>query len=170
MPVKWKIYYACSLYLPLWSCAMMILLLFNPQANKADPDNLNFTIFFCSMFLILILKSILSFKGVSHYKRNTRHSKTERILFIVGFGLNVLIAIVFSIVSVLVSINLIKYKGGVNTDVRYYAGQLLYAVSFLTTAICCIYFSIFDLILLRAIRKKYYSSMLNFGEDIIDNP
>jgi hypothetical protein len=168
MPVKFKIYYACSLYLLLWGCAMTTFLYLTPLKDRLGRPNTAITITMCLLFVILIVKSLLSIKAVHHYKSNTRHSKGGRRLFISTFCLTILVTLIMSATAILMLGNLIKNGEDTDAQGHVYISQLLYHVLYFTATACSIYLCILDLILLKAIRKGYYNPMLNFGKDIIE--
>lgn len=94
MPVKWKIYYACSLYNILFIIAFVCVRLYalflgnKPVADILD-DVLNII-----LVLAVASKSFLSIKFLGYYSNNEKYGHTEQVIFIVGFFFNILFLIV----------------------------------------------------------------------------
>jgi hypothetical protein len=168
MPIKFRIYYACSLYLLLWSCTTGTLLYFKPLKDDGNHSNASLATTMYVLLVILILKSLLSIKSIQHYKTNTRYSKAGRKLVIAAFILTIIVTLFMSTTAIFMLGDIINNGEDRDSQGHVYINQILFHICFFSAVACSIYLCIFDLILLKAIRKGYYNPMLNFGKDIIE--
>jgi hypothetical protein len=165
MPLKWKIYYWCSLHLLLYATLLFFNSCFNLLTEGVNAEKIiNFALGL--VFLVaLSAKAELSIKGVHHYKNGRLFSKTGRIFFIIGFcvfGGFTLFGIWFSISSVI----LVDFSNKQNLESfssrRYFIMDCLFLMAVVSSTVL----AIFDLMLLKAIRKKYNDSIESIGQHI----
>ncbi len=169
MPLKWKIYYACCLYTLSWITIIYAVAGFATiKDGFRDTTALAISLALL-VFVIIVGKCLLSFRAISHYKNNTLQSKIEKVLFIISFGLIILVAIGIVLLSIFIIIpeDLLSRGDIYEAPRKIPLSELVLDYSFFAGGVCSIFLAIFDLILLKAIRKRYYDTLLSFGEDII---
>ena len=167
MPLKWRIYYLCCLYMLLWSITLLFVLCYGVIRTRFSTETLLYAGIILAILAIPVFKSILAIRGLNHYKNGTLQSKAERKTFVVSFCLVALFAIgclmlcIFEIIPQ-------DFMHHPNSDYiahRDYPEMVLDYATFLLT-ICSLLVAASDLFLLKAIHKKYYDSLIVLGESI----
>lgn len=160
MPLKFKLYYASSLYLLIWSA--WLFLYGSYETFTDDHTDGNFIYDFLALFLIalIIFKAILSLKATCYYKNSISYSKSGKIVFIIGFCINVVLFIGILLLCIFVIIPDFRQERDYDSTPSY--ETRLMSISFVITVICSAYLCIFDLILLKAISKKQRENLLSF--------
>jgi hypothetical protein len=115
-------------------------------------------------FLMLIGKSVMSIKFVTYLVQNAMFSKMQRIYFIVGFSLNLLLLVILSIfiyygIKALVDISQYHYN-------RQQTWRAVTIIFFLLLFPATLILSLFDFPLLKAIRKQDNRSIETIGDHI----
>jgi len=163
MPTKYKIHYACTIYLLLWASGMFLLGLYftvsEPGSNAAGP------VLFLFILALVITKATTGLLVIKHYKKSTLPSKALRVIFIIGFGIICLVALTIVLLSVFLIIpeDFTRHRDDMYGGQRY--DELLLDISFFIGGICAIYVAIFDLVLLNATQKQHEENLLSFELD-----
>jgi len=173
MPLKWRIYYWCSLYIATWSISLFLFYLYSVSTVRYGSDYLIFGSILFVVLLAFTWKAVLSVKTISHYKNAGMYTKKEKIFFIIGFCITAIFVLIGSYASIFAIVpELMRSHDNLSSNIlkSTYARQMLLSIPLFIAIICGLYVSIFDPVLLKAIRKKYYNTHLNFGETLVDNP
>jgi len=175
MPLKFKIYYACALYVLLWVVTMMSFICFAFfRENHGSPSANDYLILsaFWVVFGLYILKVTFSLRALRQYKLQALPGKAEKVFFIIFFAFTALFALIDIIACIAAIVDdapdslrgLVEHSN--NPTVSNAA--IIFAVSFFIITLSTIYLAIFDLVLAKAIKRKYYNSLANFEIGQID--
>jgi hypothetical protein len=152
MPLKWKIYYTCCLYIMVWLLFISIFVCLD-SFDSAFPFGLE-TIILPSIFVTLsflaIAKPLVSIYGIDA----SCYSKAKKGFFIVNFYCMGIAGSLASFYSAYLIVQSFKYS-----CCNYLN---FFDASFLIANFCAIYTSAFDFILLKKIHKKFFTSIYNF--------
>ena len=163
MPLKWKIYYWCSLYNIIFIIAFVCIRLYalffgdNPVVDNSD-DVVNII-----LALTVASKSFLSIKFVGYYNNKEKYGHTEYVLFIVGFSFSILFLMaVISLIIYFLSliVNKIAFE-------RIETWRLLISLSVFIFCCTMLYNIIFDFPLLKAIRKRRALGVNDIGKELV---
>ncbi|HWB24693.1 MAG TPA: hypothetical protein VG738_04395 [Chitinophagaceae bacterium] len=168
MPIKFKLYQACALYLLLWGSGFLLWAIYESvrsgiERNDAVPIILAFLI-----LSLVVVKAVLSIRAVKHYRDAALHTKYEKGLFIAGYCFIILFTAGILLLIVFVIVPEDFYR-------RYKLGyQLAPQEALMDTGICladaaAIYLAILGLPLLKAIRARQAENLMSFeieGEKI----
>ncbi len=147
----------------LW-CAGFLLLTAYFYFTQSHSDSA--FVFVLLLWLLLgacITKAVFSFRAVHHFKNKTVPAKSEKVWFIILFSLNILFAAIVFLLSVLEVIpsdfsqqGFVLSKGHVNYR------ELLMDCSLFAVFFSSAYLAVFDLMLLKAVRKTHYDDLMSF--------
>lgn len=162
MPLQFKLYYACAMYLLLWGSGFFMWMFYQSAAHGTGSE----TAIIFTAFLIVALVTATGFmdiRAVKRYKEASLLSKTEKRFFIALYCFIILFAIGVSLLLGLLIIpeelrrrNYDGYMGRINMEDLVLTGGLLLA------AIAAIYLAVTGLLLLRAIHLKHRENLLSF--------
>jgi len=168
MPLKWKIYYLCSLYL-LLSCTVFFCMLVYTAitTSSAAGEIIKSYIIAAAVLAALSFKSVLSIRAIGHFKNYTPHSKFERAAFIAGFCFTLIFGITGFVLCLTIMIPEDFTRHGDQQPLAFGDfSEMVIDFSLFATVLCCLFFAVFDLFLLKAIRKRYYNNLIVLGESI----
>ena len=164
MPLKWKIYYACSWVLLLWSILSLGVILYDFIIFKEYTTNSNGLVLvplMVVMMAILIFESIFGIRLVYHLKNGSNLSKREK-------KQSNIINILATVLSVMFCLT-VAYRIPVMLNQMYY--RQIAANIFSTIAILsAVYLCLMHKKLKTAINQQYFNTIETIGEDIIENP
>ncbi len=166
MPVKWKIYYACSLYNLLCYLGIIGLLVYGLIKDHNSPTDIVEMCLVVCAFIIASFKCLLSLKFVGYFLSKKMFSKTERVFYIIGYCVNALILVLVAVIIFSIVRNIFFSRYPYHPDplqLIIYIG-----VGMLVFTICTNI--IFDFPLSKAIRKQDNFDIATIGSHIHDNP
>jgi hypothetical protein len=162
MEMRWKIYYACSIYAFLWSTIFFVIVL-----HEWDSDNKIFSFALACLLLGMSLKSALSLKSAIHYRRGTAPLPLERTFILVGFCANIVFVIIMIALLIPLLYDFISNPSNYyKQDERLPYLQVFVIFSFIVVAVCAILINVYDVVILRAIRKRCHDSIQTIGQHI----
>jgi len=160
MPVKWKIYYACTMYLFLWALGMVLYLLYL-QLNELNGQAFPGFMIACIVLAAWAYKSVLSLTAIKHYKSAITYTDKQKKGFMVGYYLNCMLCVgTMALCAFVVIPNDFMSRGDLvpgPSSVEQLVDFLLFAA-----LACATYLAAIDLALLKTIRQKQLDSLLNF--------
>jgi len=169
MPLKFKFYYAASLYLLLWGSALVLFVAYTFVTEEFGGQDFEWASLFLTIIILLLYKTALSIKAIRFYNKTILPSTLQKRLFIAGFCYIILFSVGISLLCLL----LIVPEDFLRTR-EYYSTvrvrQLFLDISFFVANIAAIYLAIFDLILLKAIRIKQRDNLLSFEFEGVEEP
>lgn len=160
MPAYIKMYYAFAIYLLLWAVGISIVFTYAIIVDGGSSvSDILFMVTAYIVFVLALLKSLVSLKACKRYKQQAQLTIAERDVFIAAY----LFIICFAVGTLLIGLDEIR-----NDFILYYEKSrpiitsVMFDTSLLLAAMAGIYFAITDFILLKAIRKKHEDSLLGF--------
>jgi hypothetical protein len=165
MPLKFKIYYACSLYLLLWAGGIFSYGLYS-MLTDTSHDNTLPQYFALFILTLIVYNAASSMVAVRRYRKSKMPSKVGRVLLIIGFAFNCLLslAILALLIFVVVPDDFFRI-----TDTSQYGLSsttvFLQDVSIFLADVCAIQLAATGLALLKATNKKYNDNLLSFEID-----
>ena len=164
MPLRWKIYYLCSLYMMAWSIYAFIDFSVEYLPNVKFYSKKEQTIYSLSIIFILLVisKGIISLKLIGYFRNRQFLSKTNYRIFIASFITNTVLIIVLAHEIYLFTRYLLFSYSTDHLGVSVKVGQSVFIFLFLP----CVYILIFDFPLLKAIRLQYNASIGTIGQHI----
>ena len=161
MPLKWKIYCVYSVYVFLWGAGFFFILLYDALTSHLRDDDAFFHDFLIGLLFWMPLKAILSLKSLRHYRKSTIPNKWERRLIRISFCITIIAICFLIVISLPLLVEFVLYPSDfVNHDEKYPFRALAIAVSILLATICTVFVNVLDISVLKAIRKKYYDSLI----------
>ncbi len=153
----------------LWGVAILLFLLYDLFMERINTleNYLIFITFFASI-LQLLVKSVLNVRCTNHYKNITVQLQKERIVFIIFCLINgIFVALVVAFCGFVIIP--VFFAKSAKTNISYGAleyERFAFYISVLILALTGCVTSVLDFFLLKAIRKKYYDSLIIMGESI----
>lgn len=156
MPAYIKWYCVFAVYLALWAAGTTVVYTYNViKGGENTARDMIFIIFAYTLFILAFVKGLVSIKACKRYRQSAMLTTAERDVFMASFCYIILFAAGMLLVSVF------DIQADLVNNYQIISGATILAdVCVVLTAVAGIYFSITDLILLKAIRKKYEESLL----------
>jgi hypothetical protein len=161
MPLQWKIYFWCSLYALIWSATFFFIVLKEYVASRNSYTDTEF-LSGISLWLLfgMVIKSSLSIKSLLHFKNGTMPLKFERKLIATSFSTTILFVIFLLWYLMLFLLEFIKYPPNFfNKEYGVAFLQITALISIVAVIVSAIFINIYDIVMLKAIRKKYYDNL-----------
>jgi hypothetical protein len=158
MHLKFKIYYWCILYALIWTISLLVIVIFS-VFKQGFKDDVLFTFLLLIVLLLPVLKCILSLRFFNHFKKGSIYTNKERVFFFILYSVNVL-ATTLGCIACFAEIS------NAGTEYTTYYTVRIFDASLIIATACGIYFIFMDIILLRAICKKYHQDIDSIGINI----
>jgi hypothetical protein len=171
MPIKFKIYYASSIYMLLWSTGIFIYGAYSMLTEDFARGDTGIGLLILLAFGLTGVKTIFNLRALRNYKQSSMPSGTERVLFIIGFCFIILMAIGLLLLSFFVIIPSDFRRQAYNDSYSISNYRLLFVdSSFFIAGACAIHMAIYDLILLKEIGRKQIDNLLSFEIESDEQP
>lgn len=162
MPLKFKLYYACAMYLLLWA-SLFFMWMFYQSAIHGMGSEIGIILTAFLIVALNIVTGVTGIRAIKHYKQASSLSKTERAVFIAMYCFNILFAIGVSLLLGLVIIpEMFRRRDYFDYIPRLNIEDLALSTGLLFAGIASIYLAVTGLFLLKAIRLKQRENLLSF--------
>lgn len=162
MPLQFKLYYVCAMYLLLWGSGFFMWMFYQSAAHGTGGET---AVIFTAFLIVALVAAtgVIGIRAVKRYKEASLLSKTEQRFFIALYCYIILFAIGVSLLLGLLIIpeelrrrNYNGYTGRINIEDMVLTGGLLLA------GIASLYLAVTGLLLLKAITLKHRENLLSF--------
>lgn len=168
MPLQWKIYCVCNVYVFLWGTVFFFMLLYDVLISHLTDDDAFFHDFSIGLLFWMPLKAILSLKSVRHYRKGTLPQKWERRLIQISFCVSVIAICFLILISLTLLVGFTLHPSDfISHDEKFPFRALDFVRSILLATFCTVFINALDISVLKAISEKYYAGLI-LAEDSVN--